>query len=119
MEKPISAYIKQYPLELQSSLRQLYAIIKEQLPKETIVSIKWGMPSFYYRGYIAHFAAVKKHIGFHCGMVAIKHFSSQLSKWSFSKATIRFSYHEDLPRELIKEIILFNMKENLSNEKLS
>ena len=65
-----------------------------------------------------HFAAFKKHVGFYpAGPSAIEAFKTELSHYSLSKGTIRFPLDEPIPLELVKKIVKFRVKQNMSKKK--
>lgn len=107
----IEKYILQYPEELQKKLKELREIIKSAAPMAS-EKISWGMPTFYLKGNLVHFAMNKAHIGFYPGASGVSNFESELSKYKHSKGAIQFPHSEPLPRELITKIVEFRVKEN-------
>lgn len=64
--KNVDDYINTFPKEIQISLNQLRAIIKEKAP-EAIESIAYQMPAYKINGRpLVYFAGFKNHIGFLC-----------------------------------------------------
>lgn len=108
----IKAYIDHQLPEKQDFLEAVYAAITESAGTEVEETIKWGMPTFVYKGKnLVHFAAEKNHIGFHCSQTAVEYFGKQLLPYMASKATARIPYEYPLPLNLIKEIVRFRMEE--------
>ncbi len=113
MTEKIRAYIAKFPYEKQVKLTEIYEIIKAVLPQAAFEDIRWNMPSFYWRGYIVHFAAAKKHIGLYIGTAAMAKFHNQLGNWKCGKSTIQLPYDEAWPCDLIQDIVRFNVAERM------
>lgn len=107
----ITAYINEYPLAIQVKLKQIRTLIHELVPDVT-EKMSYGMPAFDYLGPIVYFACHKKHIGFYPTGSGIAHFEDKLVLFKHSKGAIQFPYDQDLPIELIKEIIQYRLAEN-------
>ncbi|WP_320129776.1 DUF1801 domain-containing protein [uncultured Sphaerochaeta sp.] len=107
----VDSYISTFPQEVQIRLKQLRAIIHEEVP-EVVETISWGMPTFRYRGNLVFFAGFKKHIGFYPLPSGIEAFSSELAGFSTSKGAVQFPFDKELPLELIKKLIRFRLAEN-------
>ncbi len=104
----IDEYLKQYNDEVKTILENIRNIIHELVPniKE---KISYGIPTFYLKKNIIHFAAYKNHIGIYPGADAIEHFKNELKEYETSKGTIRFPLKAHIPYNLIKEIIIYNI----------
>jgi uncharacterized protein YdhG (YjbR/CyaY superfamily) len=116
METPyttIDGYIKQFSKEIQSRLKDMYNIIKEVVPKETVEKISWQMPTFYLNGNLVHFAAHTNHIGFYPGASGIENFKNKFEDLKYSKGAVQFNNNKILPKELIQEIVKFRISENM------
>jgi predicted RecB family nuclease len=72
------------------------------------------MPAYKYHGMLVYFAGYEKHIGFYPTGSGIKHFEKMLSDYKFSKGTIQFKFDQELPFDLIEQIIAFRVAENLN-----
>jgi uncharacterized protein YdhG (YjbR/CyaY superfamily) len=59
-------------------------------------------------------AAYSKYVSFYPYQGAIDYFSSELEGFDIGKGTIKFSFDQDIPEELIKKMIKFR-KEEISN----
>lgn len=70
----IDEYISGFSDERKIILKDLYKIIKKNVPKETVEKISYGMPTFHYNGNLIHFALYKNHLGLYPGSDAIEHF---------------------------------------------
>jgi uncharacterized protein YdhG (YjbR/CyaY superfamily) len=72
------------------------------------------MPTFSQNGNLVHFAAFKNHIGFFPAPSGIENFKDELAKYKTSKGTVQFPLDEEIPMDLVREIVRFRLKENLA-----
>lgn len=107
----ISDYIGQFPESTQLKLLEIYQIIKQNAPT-AIEKISYQMPTFYLNGNLVHFAAYKNHIGFYPTPSGIEKFQEKLSKYKNSKGAVQFKLNEEIPKDLIKEIVKYRVNEN-------
>ena len=70
------------------------------------------MPTFYYHGNLVHFAAYKHHIGFYPSPSGILKFEKELKKYNYSKGAIQFPINQELPLDIIIQIVKFRLHEN-------
>lgn len=114
--KNISEYINSAPDDIKIKLNKLYKLVKETVP-EADETISYGMPTFKLNGKnLVHFAFFKNHIGFYPTPSPIEKFKNKLKNYKYSKGAIQFPLSEDLPLNLIKEIVVERIKE-LENKK--
>lgn len=106
----IEEYINSFPVDIQEKLTTLRNMIKEVVPNAD-ETISYGMPTFKLKTNLVHFAAFKNHIGFYPTPSAIMAFKEKLISFKTSKGAIQFPINDPLPLELIKEIVLFRIKE--------
>ena len=106
----IPDYISQFSIEQQAILNSLYAFIQKQVPKETTEIITYKMPTFRYNGNLFHFALYKNHIGLYPGAAAIDAFKEQFKHYKFSKGAIQIPVSNNLPFDLIKDLLNFNIE---------
>ena len=99
----IDKYIASQNPEAQVKLIELRTILRNALP-DAEERISWSMPTFWKGRNIIHFAAFKNHVGLYPGDQAIEAFKDELSDFSVSKGTVRFSYDKELPASLIERI---------------
>ena len=109
--RTIDEYIKSFPGDIQTRLKQLRALIQRAAP-EAQEKISYQMPTFYLNGNLVHFAAYPKHIGFYPTPSAIVAFQKELSKYKSSKGAVQFPLDAPLPLKLIERIVKFRVKEN-------
>lgn len=110
----IETYIENTPKERHEKLNQLYHLI-QQLAPEATEKIAYGMPTFYLKGNLVHFANAKKHIGFYPTPSAIRAFATELMPYKTSKGAVQLPIDSDLPIELIEKMVRFRIKENMTD----
>lgn len=90
--------------------------IKKASPqaKETI---SYGIPAFSLNGMLVWFAAFKNHIGFYPRASAIAAFKKELSAYKGEKGSVQFPFDKPLPLPLVRRMVRFRVKENLSKSK--
>lgn len=109
--KTIEEYITRQSEDLQPRLREVYAILKAELPDAT-EKISWQMPTFWKGQNLIHFAAAKKHIGLYPGGRATTVFAEKLAGYKTSKGSIQLPNNQPLPVELMAEITRWCGREN-------
>ena len=114
--KTIDEYISTFPKDIQSILRELRQVIRESAPGAE-VAISYQMPTFRLNGNLVHFAAFKNHVGFYPTPSAIEAFKEKLSTYKTSKGAVQFPLTEPIPFDLVKEIVRYRVKENMSKKK--
>jgi len=106
----IEGYISNFPKEIQPLLQEVRKTIQKAAPEAT-EDIRYGIPTFRFRGNLVHFAAYDTHIGFYPTPSGIEAFKDELSKFELGKGTVRFPLNAPIPLELIKKIVEFRVKE--------
>jgi uncharacterized protein YdhG (YjbR/CyaY superfamily) len=114
--KTIDAYISRFEPEIQKTLNELREFIRAEVP-EAAEKISYGMPTFYLNGNLVHFAAFKDHYGFFPSPSGIDAFEEELAPYRSGKGTLRFPLDEEIPWDIIKRVVQFRVKENLSKTK--
>lgn len=107
----IDEYIETCSEEIQMKLIRLRKIIMD-VSHELSEKISWGMPTFYFKGNVIHFAVHKKHIGLYCGAEAVIEFSDELQDYKTSNGTIQIPHTKELDKKLIQNIVKFNLEAN-------
>lgn len=107
----VDAYIAQFEAPVRERLEKLRALILDCSP-EIKEKIAWEMMTFVLNKNLVHVAAQKSHIGFHPTPSAITAFADRLSDYKCSKGTVQFPYDQPLPYDLIREMVLFRVREN-------
>jgi hypothetical protein len=104
-------YITSFSEEIQGKLRELQFFLKEILPPECQEVISYNMPAFKLKKVVIYFAAHKEHLGFYPTSKPIEAFKEELKPFTFSKGAVQFPYKHSLPKDLIKKMIEFRLKE--------
>lgn len=112
----VDAYISQFSADVQAQLQQLRKIIHTVAP-DASEKISYGIPTFYLRGNLVHFAAYRNHIGFYPSSSGVLAFAQELAAYKTSRGTVQFPLGQPLPVELIKKIVAFRVTENLAAAK--
>lgn len=110
--KTIDEYVESFPTDVQKILQELRKIIRDEIPgvEETI---HYSMPTFNYNGkYVIYFAAWKKHISLYPFSSEMEKDFPESSDYTISgKGTIQFPLNKPLPMKLIRDIVLFRLKQ--------
>ena len=105
--KNYEEYCLDFPEETQEILENLKNFIQNLLP-ESELCINYGIPTFKMKGKnVIHFGGFKNHIGLYPSSEAIEIFDEKLKKYKTSKGTVQFPLQEELPFDLIQEIVEF------------
>jgi uncharacterized protein YdhG (YjbR/CyaY superfamily) len=110
-KEAVDNYIMGFPANIQVRLKQLRQVIRDAAPNATEV-ISYQMPTLKLNGNLVHFAAFNKHIGFYPTPSAITAFKEELTQYHTSKGAIQFPHDKPIPYELVKEIVIYRVKEN-------
>lgn len=105
----IDIYIQEQDLQFKDKLTSIRNTVLEMEPSVS-EKISFNMPTFTLNGKVLlHFAAFKKHIGIYPQPEAIIAFADDLKPYKTSKGTIQFQLTQDIPVELLKQIIKFRI----------
>ncbi|MDR2782313.1 MAG: DUF1801 domain-containing protein [Treponema sp.] len=117
--KNIDEYIANFDTEIQKTLNELRNFIRSEAPDAT-EKISYGMPTFYLKGNLVHFAAFKDHYGFFPSPSGIDEFEKELSPYRSGKGTLRFPFNKHIPWDILRKVIRYRVEENLrrSNDKI-
>ncbi len=110
--RTIDEYIASFPEDVRKTLRELRETVQEAAPGAE-ERISYGIPTFALEGYVVHFAAFRKHIGFYPTSSGIRAFRRELAGYELARGTVRFPIGRPLPLELIGRIVRFRVAENL------
>jgi uncharacterized protein YdhG (YjbR/CyaY superfamily) len=113
----IDEYISKFPADIQLLLNQMRVTISKAAPDAT-EKISYQMPTFFLKGNLVHFAALKNHIGFYPTPSAIIAFEKELKRYISSKGAVQFPLEEPLPLDLVTRMVTFRVKENLQKAEL-
>lgn len=115
MKKGISTvedYIAEFPKDVQKKLQLVRKTILKNAPN-AIESISYGMPAYKLnKKPLVYFGGFSKHIGFYATPTGHQKFESQLSNYKQGKGSVQFPLNEELPIDLITDIVVFRVNEN-------
>lgn len=100
---PVEDYIKACPQEHQERLFALRGIILQAAP-QLQEKISWGMPTFYLKKNVIHFALHKAHTGIYPGVAAMVQFAERISPYKSSKGAFQLPHIKPLPEELLADL---------------
>ena len=108
----VNLYINAFPGEIQKKLHALRDLIRTTI-SELTEGMGYGIPSYKLKGRnFIHFAGYQKHIGLYPGPKAVSYFADKLLNYKTSKGAVQFPLDDDLPLNLIKEIVLWCMTDS-------
>ncbi len=113
----IDEYILMFPPEVRHILQEFRQSIKEAAPEAEEV-ISYRMPAFRQKGILVWFAAFKDHIGFFPKTSSVEAFQNRLAGYEVSKGTIRFPLNKPIPLDLVREIVRFRLKEDMTEKRI-
>lgn len=114
---PVDGYIAKFPREIQRKLMEIRAAIRQEVPAGTEEKISYGIPTFFFRRNLVHFAAFRDHISFFPTGSGIAKFRNELGKYKLSKGTVQIPLDQELPIPLIRKIVRFRVNEELTRNK--
>ncbi len=103
----IIAYILRQPVVAQNHLFTTYELIESLLGDKCIKCMSYQMPTYKAKHNVIHFAAFKNHLGIYPGAKVIATFSDEFTDYKFSKGTLQIQYKQELPIEVIKQMVLY------------
>jgi uncharacterized protein YdhG (YjbR/CyaY superfamily) len=108
----IDEYIAGFPADIQERLEKIRLTIREVAP-EARETIKYGMPTFTWKGNLVYFAAYKNHIALYPAVTGDETFNQELSVYLAEKSTVQFPHDRPIPFDLISRIVKYRVKDNL------
>ena len=106
----IDAYLASCPVFVRATLQELRDLIHTEIPGVQ-EKISYGIPTFYLRENLVHFAAYTHHIGFYPTSAPIEFFKNELRPYRTSKGAVQFPLDATLPFDLIRKMIRFRIQE--------
>jgi uncharacterized protein YdhG (YjbR/CyaY superfamily) len=108
----VAAYLKAQPAAHRTMLEQVRRVIARALPQAE-ETISYQMPAFRMNGRVViYFAGFKTHYSIYPASDALlAAFPGELEEHRVSKGTLRFSFSEPVPDELIERIAKFRATE--------
>lgn len=109
----INEYISTFPIDVQSILQRVRAVIGKAAPK-AYEAMSYGVPAFKLNGKnLVLFAAFKKHISLYPEPSAISAFKDELVNYETAKGTIKFPLDKPIPYDLVIKIVKYRVQENM------
>ncbi len=111
--KTFSEYLEDQTPQCKTYLEELRQIILEIIP-DTEELFNYNIPAFTLipggkREQQIMIAGYKKHVGLYPHPVAMEKFESRLTPYKRGKGSVQFPLDEELPRDLITEMIKFRL----------
>lgn len=110
--KTVDEYISAFPKVVQCKLKDIRNIILENAPNAE-EQISYGMPAYkMHKKPLVYFGGYKGHIGFYATPTGHTKFAARLKKFKQGKGSVQFPIDENLPSDLVAEIVRFRVLEN-------
>jgi uncharacterized protein YdhG (YjbR/CyaY superfamily) len=109
----VEAYLTACPEPHRTTLEKMRATIRAAAPKDATEAIRYGMPSFQYKGGLVGYAAFKEHCSFFpmSGRL-VEEFADELKAYKTSKGTIQFPVDKPLPAALVRRMVKARIAQN-------
>lgn len=107
--KEVDNYIEKFPDDISSRLLSIRELV-HPLSSDVKETMSYGVPSFNLNGYLCSYAAFKNHVGLYPTPSGIESFKEKLKGYKTLKGSIHFPHKEELPLDLIREILQFRIK---------
>ncbi len=108
----MDSYIAAFDPAAQALLQKVRACIAKAAPG-AIEKMSYGMPTFFLRKNLVHFALCKSHIGFYPTPSGILNFAQELAPYVTSKGAVQFPHDKPIPYAIIAKIVRFRVRENM------
>ncbi len=102
--KTVEEYLGEIPADRRASLEALRSLIHSIAPTVT-EAMQYGMPAFLLGEPFCAFASQKQSMSLYCCVELLEKYRPRLGKLSCGKCCIRFRKYEDLPLEVITELL--------------
>ena len=113
----VDAYIAAQPKDAKAALRRLRTVLHMVIPKAD-ESISYKIPAYHLDGQmILYFAAFRDHYAIYPATAGLKALGKEVTDRIHGKASIHFSYDEDLPTALITRIAKTRVAEAAAHAK--
>jgi uncharacterized protein YdhG (YjbR/CyaY superfamily) len=109
----IGEYIAASPPAVRPILKELRRVIRAAAPDAEEV-ISYRMPAFKLHGILVYFAAFEHHIGLYPPVSGDVRLEQALVPYAGPKGNLRFPLDRPIPYALIRRIVRFKVKQNLS-----
>ena len=113
----VDEYISDFPKDIQKILKKIRQTVKKAAPFAE-EEIAYQMPAYKLnKKPLVYFAAFTNHIGFYAVPTAHSAFKKELSSYKQGKGSVQFPIDKPMPYDLIKDIVIFRVKENQEKTK--
>ena len=110
----VKVYISTFSEAFQNRMIKVRDLILQHAP-EAEESISYGIPSYKTFGKpLIYFAGFKNHIGLYATPSGHEKFKKELSTYKQGRGSVQFLMKEEMPYDLIAQIIKFRVDENAS-----
>jgi len=111
--KTIDQYHRAFPADIVKRMQGIRDIIHKVVP-HVEEAISYQIPCFKSNGYLIYYSAYTNHISLSHPFSPefLQHFKNDLKKYKVSKSAIQLPNNEELPIDLITEIVKFRKSEN-------
>ena len=110
----VKVYISTFSEAFQNRMIKVRDLILQHAP-EAEESISYGIPSYKTFGKpLIYFAGFKNHIGLYATPSGHEKFKKELSTYKQGRGSVQFLLKEEMPYDLIEQIIKFRVEENAS-----
>ena len=110
----VKVYISTFSEAFQNRMIKVRDLILQHAP-EAEESISYGIPSYKTFGKpLIYFAGFKNHIGLYATPSGHGKFKKELSTYKQGRGSVQFLMKEEMPYDLIEQIIKFRVDENAS-----
>ncbi|MBK8393325.1 MAG: DUF1801 domain-containing protein [Saprospiraceae bacterium] len=110
----VKVYISTFSEAFQNRMIKVRDLILQHAP-EAEESISYGIPSYKTFGKpLIYFAGFKNHIGLYATPSGHEKFKKELSTYKQGRGSVQFLMKEEMPYDLIEQIIKFRVDENAS-----
>lgn len=117
LNQQVDQYMDSLVIDVQKVLRKIQKIIVETHPN-IVEHWAYGMPAYKLnKKPLVYFAAFKNHIGFYATPTGHEAFAEKLAPYKQGKGSVQFPLNQDIPFDLIQEIVVFRVNENLKMKK--
>jgi uncharacterized protein YdhG (YjbR/CyaY superfamily) len=109
--KTIDEYLGKLEPERQEVLERIRTLVKQRVPSAE-ETMSYGMPTLKYKDRpLVYFTSSKNHMSFYPSSWAIEEFKDALKDYKTTEHAIQFTLEKPLPEALIKDLVLFHMRE--------
>ena len=108
-------YISAAPKELQGKLREVRKAILDVAPAAR-ESISYRMPYYDYKGRLAWFGLMGRHIGLYLRPPVIAEHRRELAGYTTTKSAVHFPLDRKIPVPLIRKLVKARMRINEAEE---